>query len=139
MASNRLWKDRAQKIVVLDSSAIMMLFEFSIDLEDELIRLLGRCKIIVPKPIIDELTYLSENGKGKKKTNAKASLKLIEKIALLHMTMHHKIRVSTPRGVDKSDFEYEILMRRGVVYEQACESNCVFLLCYVPGNNLEPH
>ena len=36
MASNRLWDNRDGKIVILDSSAIMMCFEFSIDLENEL-------------------------------------------------------------------------------------------------------
>jgi hypothetical protein len=57
----------------------MMLFEFSIDLKNEITRLIGDHKIIIPAQIIEELKILSEQGKGKKKTKAKASLKIIEK------------------------------------------------------------
>lgn len=79
MASNRIRTDRDAKLVILDSSAIMMLFEFSIDLERELTRLVGRYHIIVPMPVIRELEFLSKHGKGKKRFFAKPSLKLIEK------------------------------------------------------------
>ena len=69
MASDRLWRDREGRIVILDSSSILMLFEFFIDLEDELTRLLGRFRILIPKPIFDEIVFLSklfkcENKKG---------------------------------------------------------------------------
>ena len=77
MASNRIWRNRKEKIVILDSNAIMMVFEFSIDLEDELTRLLGSYHIVVPKSIIEELEFLSEHGKGKKKLIAKPSLKSV--------------------------------------------------------------
>ena len=56
-----------------------MLFEFFIDLEGELTRLVGRYHIIVPMPVVRELEFLSKHGKGKKKLFAKSSLKLIEK------------------------------------------------------------
>ena len=79
MASDRLWRDREEKTVILDSSAVMMLFEFSIDLEDELTRLLGRFHVVVPGPIVKELRYLSEQGNGKKRLTAKPALKLIKK------------------------------------------------------------
>ena len=79
MASDRLRGDKGEKIIILDSNAIMMLFEFSINLEDELTRLVGKHKIIIPLPVIKELKFLSENGKGNKKINAKSSLKLIKK------------------------------------------------------------
>jgi rRNA-processing protein FCF1 len=78
MASDRLWRNPKERRVILDSSSIMMLFEHSIDLEDELTRLLGKVEIIVPKPIVDELIYLSENGKGRKKRLAKPALELIK-------------------------------------------------------------
>jgi len=78
MASDRIWRNPKERRVILDSSSIMMLFEHSIDLEDELIRLLGKVEIIVPKPIVDELFYLSENGKGRKKRLAKPALELIK-------------------------------------------------------------
>lgn len=79
MAFDRLWGDKIHKTVILDSSAVLMLFEFSIDLEKELTRLLGNYHIVIPTPIVRELEFLSENGKGEKKTKAKASLKLIKK------------------------------------------------------------
>jgi uncharacterized protein len=79
MASDRIRRDRDAKLVILDSNAIMMLFEFSIDLEGELTRLLGKYHIIIPTPIVRELEFLSKNGIGNKKMKAKASLKFIEK------------------------------------------------------------
>jgi rRNA-processing protein FCF1 len=85
MASNRLWGDRIHKTVILDSSAIMMLFEFSIDLEKELRRLLGTYNILIPIPIVKELQFLSENEKGKKGMKAKASLKLIENYEVINV------------------------------------------------------
>jgi rRNA-processing protein FCF1 len=59
-----------------------MLFEFSIDLEDELTRLLGKFRVLVPQPIHDELIFLSKHGKGKKRYNAKPALELIKKYEL---------------------------------------------------------
>lgn len=79
MASHRLWRDREEKIVILDSSALMMLFEFSIDLEGELTLLLGKYRIVVPRPILEELEFLSEHGTGKKKFVAKSSLGLVKR------------------------------------------------------------
>jgi rRNA-processing protein FCF1 len=61
----------------------MMLFEFSINLEDELNKLIGKHKIIIPKAIADELKLLSEKGQGKKKNLAKASLQLIKKFEII--------------------------------------------------------
>ena len=92
MASNRLWGDRIHKTVILDSSAILMLFEFAIDLEKELTRLLGSYHIVIPTPIVRELEFLSENGRGEKKAKAKASLKLIKK--------YDAINVDEKRGDD---------------------------------------
>lgn len=41
--------------VVLDANALLMPFEFSINIDYELQRLLGECEVIVPAPIIGEL------------------------------------------------------------------------------------
>jgi rRNA-processing protein FCF1 len=76
MASDRLCRDRKERIVILDTNALMMLFEFSIDLEAELNRLLGLYCIFVPTTVLDELRLLSENGKGKQKIIAKSALAL---------------------------------------------------------------
>lgn len=78
MASDWLRRDQ-ERIVILDSNAVMMLFEFSINLEDELLGLLGSFKIIIPKPIFNELKFLSEKGKGKQRLIAKPALELIKR------------------------------------------------------------
>ena len=83
MASDRLWRNSKQKIVILDSSALIMPFEYSIDLEDELTRLLGKYSILVPKPIVEELIHLSKNGKGRKNRLAKSALMLIKNFNII--------------------------------------------------------
>ena len=89
MASDRLRRTPQEKTVILDSSAILMLFEFSIDLEEELRRLLGTYHIVVPSPIIKELEKLSKSGEGKKKSKAEASLKLIEKYDIVEVQVQN--------------------------------------------------
>ena len=84
MASNRLWGNPKEKLVVLDSSTLMVPFEYSVDLEDELTRLLGKVKIIIPKQIVDELIFLSENGRGRKKLLAKPALELIKNYKIIN-------------------------------------------------------
>jgi len=78
MASDWLRRDR-DTIILLDSNAILIVFEFSVNLERELTRLFGKYKIVVPKPVVNELRFLSEQGDGRKKFIAKPALKLIEK------------------------------------------------------------
>lgn len=78
MAFDRIWRNPTSKIVVVDSNAFLMLFEYSINYEQELVRLLGSYKLVVPSKIVEELKLLSEKGKGKKKRYAKPALKLIE-------------------------------------------------------------
>lgn len=84
MAFNRLWGN-PEKTVILDSNAILMLFEFSLDFESELTRLLGKYKIIIPSPIVEELILLSEKDKGQKGMNAKAALDLIKKYDIFNI------------------------------------------------------
>ncbi len=84
MASDRIWKDPKEKTVILDSSALMMPFEYSINLEDELTRLLGKFQILVPKPIVEELISLSKIGKGRKKRLAKSALIFIKNYSIIN-------------------------------------------------------
>ena len=79
MAFNWLRGDRIYKRVILDSNALLTLFEYSIDLEKEILRLVGSFKIIIPTSVIRELNTLAEYGKGNQKIYAKASLELIKK------------------------------------------------------------
>ena len=78
MASNRLWGNRDTKVVVLDTSAILMLFEFSIKLDDELTMLVGKNRMILPKQVVKELKLLSTRGDGRKASFAKASLNMLK-------------------------------------------------------------
>ena len=86
MASDRIRGNRATKTVVLDSSAILMVFEFSVDIEKELTRLIGSFEIIVPKTIFKELINLSVHGSGKKKQIAKPALRLVERYEIVEDT-----------------------------------------------------
>lgn len=76
MAFNRIWGDKINKTVILDSSAILMFFEFSVDWKKELDRLVGSYHLVVPTAVVRELEILSNSKKGQKK--ATAALKLIE-------------------------------------------------------------
>jgi rRNA-processing protein FCF1 len=77
MAFDRIWGDKIHKTVILDSNAILMFFEFSIDWETELDRLLGGYHPVVPTAVVQELQILATRGEGHKK--AAAALKLIGK------------------------------------------------------------
>ncbi len=79
MASDRIRRNRARPIVVLDTSAAMTPFEFLVDIEDELTKILGEYKIVVPSTVVGELIFLSKKGKGRKKRLAKPALGLVRK------------------------------------------------------------
>ncbi|MFH1101039.1 MAG: DNA-binding protein [Methanobacteriota archaeon] len=78
MASDRVRRSPQEKIVILDTNAILMLFEFSIDLKDELTRLLGVYRLIIPTAIIEELNILIERGEGVRAMRAKAALQFVK-------------------------------------------------------------
>jgi rRNA-processing protein FCF1 len=63
--------------VILDSSAILMFFEFSVHWEKELDSLVGAHRLVVPTAVIQELQILATRNRGQKK--AAAALKLIAK------------------------------------------------------------
>jgi rRNA-processing protein FCF1 len=77
MASDWIRGDKIHKIVILDSSAILMFFEFSRDWENELKSLVGAYHLVVPTAVVKELQMLASRAAGQKK--AAAALKLIEK------------------------------------------------------------
>jgi rRNA-processing protein FCF1 len=81
MAFDRVWGDKIHKTVILDSSAILMFFEFSMDWEGELRRLLGAYQIVVPTAVINELHILASRRSGGKK--AAAALQLIQKYQIV--------------------------------------------------------
>jgi len=48
--------------VVLDTNALFFPFKFSINLEEEILQLVGRCEIVVPDVAISELEKLRREG-----------------------------------------------------------------------------
>ena len=79
MASDRIRRNRDRTIVVLDTSAAMIPFEFLVDFEDELTRILGKYKIIIPSSVYEEIIYLSKEGKGRKKRFAIPTVDFVKK------------------------------------------------------------
>jgi len=61
----------ASRIVLLDTNALLMPFQFRVNLETELTRLMGSADIAIPRPVRIELELLAERDR-----NAQAALRL---------------------------------------------------------------
>jgi len=48
--------------VVLDTNALFYPFQFKIDIEDEIIGLIGSCEMLVPDVVVKELIVLRDKG-----------------------------------------------------------------------------
>ncbi|MBU0496509.1 MAG: DNA-binding protein [Candidatus Thermoplasmatota archaeon] len=83
MASYWLWGDTIHQRVILDTNAVLMMFEYAIDVEGELTRLIGAYTIIIPRAVQQELQILSLKGLGRRKQAATAALKLINRYDIL--------------------------------------------------------
>lgn len=59
------------------------MFEYSIDLEKELTRLVGSYRILIPVSVQNELKILANKGKSKRAQNSQAALKLIQKYQVI--------------------------------------------------------
>jgi len=59
------------RIVLLDTNALLMPFQFRVNLETELNRLMGSADIAIPRPVRTELELLAERDR-----NAQAALRL---------------------------------------------------------------
>jgi len=77
MALDWIRGDKIRKTVILDSSSILAFFEFSVDWEKELNRLLDGYCIVIPTEIIKELELLSKQTASERKRKAAAALKLV--------------------------------------------------------------
>jgi len=64
----------ARPRVVLDANALMLPFEFRVNLDAELARVLGACDVFVPSSVVGELERLAEKNRG-----AKAAVQLAAK------------------------------------------------------------
>ncbi|MEM0492931.1 MAG: PIN domain-containing protein [Candidatus Thermoplasmatota archaeon] len=83
MASDRIRRDKTKINILLDTSMILSLFEYSFNLDKELERLLGLYEILVPSVVIKELKRLSK-GDDTKAINASAALKLISRYKIIY-------------------------------------------------------
>ena len=64
-------------VVILDSNALMMQFQFHIDIEKEVNRLLGgNYRMVVPQIVLDELQRLGKEGQQKEATEARMAAEL---------------------------------------------------------------
>jgi len=63
--------------VVLDANALMLPFQFRVNLDAELVRLLGACDVFVPSSVLRELERLAARDR-----DAKAALALAAKYAV---------------------------------------------------------
>ncbi len=61
-------------IVILDANALLMPFQFNINLDTELLRLVGDCDVLVPSSVLGELKRAKSTAK-----DANAALTLAEK------------------------------------------------------------
>ncbi len=75
MASHRIRQNTENgRIIIVDSNALMMLFEFSINFEEQLTRLFGKYKIVVPKAVVNELKILKKKEKAQENIKPKQAL-----------------------------------------------------------------
>src|SRR3972149_4547682 len=75
------WRGVARTRVVLDANALMLPFEFRVNLDAELARLLGVCEVFVPSNVIGELERLAKTNR-----RAKAALSLAGKYGIHNTT-----------------------------------------------------
>ena len=66
------------RVVVLDTNALMMPYQFGINIERELLKLLGMCRIIIPMTVVEEITRLSKE-KGEIGRAAMLGLSIMQK------------------------------------------------------------
>lgn len=79
MASDWIRGNSKRRIVLLDTSALFMSFEHTLDVEKELVRLLGSYEIQIIRKVFDELHILKEKGSGKQQLLAKTALSFIKR------------------------------------------------------------
>lgn len=64
--------------VILDTNALLMPFQFGLNLDKELERLLGACEILVPSSVLDELDKLEPKKLAKSAKALASKFKLLK-------------------------------------------------------------
>jgi rRNA-processing protein FCF1 len=67
-------------VVILDANALLMPFQFKINIDAELQRLVGQCDVLVPSSVLGELKKLEATSK-----DAKAALALAQKYEIVEV------------------------------------------------------
>jgi rRNA-processing protein FCF1 len=83
MASYRVRRDKIRKVVIFDTSGLLLFFEVSLDWEQEIARVLPGYLIVVPSKVIKELETLSTHGNGETRRKAKASLQFVRRYEIV--------------------------------------------------------
>ncbi len=65
-------------IVLLDTNALLMPFQMGLDLEGEVLRVMGRCRIVVPQVVVAELLTM-----GSSLRDGAAALKFAERFEVM--------------------------------------------------------
>ena len=61
-------------LLILDASALFLPFELGIDVEAEADRLLPGTRLVVPKPVLEEVAHVAAVGRGSSQRHAKAAM-----------------------------------------------------------------
>ncbi|TMA05106.1 MAG: twitching motility protein PilT [Methanobacteriota archaeon] len=69
------------RLVLLDANALLMPFQFRVNLDREIQRLLGDADVAVPKPVLAELEFLAERDR-----EARAGLRLARRYRVIDAT-----------------------------------------------------
>jgi rRNA-processing protein FCF1 len=64
--------------VILDTNALLMPFQFGINLDVELERLLGDCEVLVPSSVFEELALLEQKKLAKAARSLASKFKMLE-------------------------------------------------------------
>ena len=69
------------QLVLLDANALLVPFQFRVNLDREIQRLLGDADVAVPKPVVAELEFLAERDR-----EARAGLRLARRYRMIDAT-----------------------------------------------------
>src|SRR5438552_19117561 len=75
------WTKTVPRLVLLDANALLMPFQFRVNLDREIQRLLGDADFAVPKPVLTELEFLAERDR-----EARAGLRLARRYRVIDAT-----------------------------------------------------
>ncbi len=78
---NLLYNKKEEVKVIIDTNSLMLPFQHNIDIETQLLEILGHYKIIILSSIINELEILSKRGNWQ----AKSALKLANRFDILQV------------------------------------------------------